>query len=197
MAKDGRSRSWACIVYAESAPVNWRSILDEFHIAWAESPFHCFDVNPDGEVKKEHWHVALSFEGKKSVDQVKDILKDVTSCLPIPLNSLRGYVRYMAHLDNPEKYQYPVDQIIGHGGLDVEDLLRLSSSARYKIVGQICEYAAEHNILYFSDLADYCMRERPEDWYPVIVDMNTYYISNYIRDLRSKMKDDIYRGGRE
>lgn len=194
MAKDSRTRTWGCIVYTDSAPENWRTLLDEHHIAWAESPLHCFDVNPDGEVKKAHWHIALSFEGKKSVDQVKDILKEVTTCLPIPLNSLRGYVRYMAHMDNPEKYQYPVEQIIGHGGLDVEDLLRISASARYRIVGKICEYAAEHEILYFSDLAEYCARERPEDWYPVIVDMNTYFISNYIRDLRAKRKDEIYRG---
>lgn len=195
MAKDGRSRTWACVVYPDSSPDNWRSLLDEHHIAWAESPFHCFDVNPGtGEKKKDHWHIALSFEGKKSLDQIKSILEGITDVLPIPLNSLRGYVRYMAHLDNPEKYQYPVDQIVGHGGLDVDDLLRLSASARYKIVGKICSYAAEHNILYFSDLADYCLAEHPEDWYPVLVDQNTYYISNYIRELRHKLKDDIYRG---
>lgn len=195
MAKDGRSRTWGVILYPESAPENWRQLLDNQHIGWVESPLHCFDVNEGtGEKKKDHYHIAFSFEGKKSLDQVKTILSGITDVLPIPLNSLRGYVRYMAHLDNPEKYQYPVDQIRGHGGIDVDDLLRLSASARFKVIRDICAYAAEHNIVYFSDLADYCANERPEDWFPVLVDNNTYYISNYIRELRHKLKDDIYRG---
>lgn len=195
MAKDNRPRNWGVVIYPDSSPENWRELLDSQHIAWAESPFHCFDVNEGtGEQKKPHYHVALSFEGKKSLEQIKAILDGITDVLPIPLNSLRGYVRYMAHMDNPEKYQYPVDQIIGHGGLDVDDLLRLSASARYRVVGKICAYAAEHNILYFSDLADFCLKEHPEDWYPVLVDSNTYYISNYIRELRHKIKDEIYKG---
>ena len=45
----GRTRSWTFIVYPDSAPENWRSILDEDHIQWIESPLHDKDLNADNE----------------------------------------------------------------------------------------------------------------------------------------------------
>lgn len=49
---DGRTRNWCAVVYPDSAPENWRDILDGQHICWVESPLHDQDVNPGtGEVK--------------------------------------------------------------------------------------------------------------------------------------------------
>lgn len=63
-SKDQRARMWTFVVYPESAPENWRDILSDYHIPWVESPLHDKDVNPDGEVKKAHWHIILFFDGK-------------------------------------------------------------------------------------------------------------------------------------
>ena len=52
---DSRARNWSLVVYPESAPENWRDILDDYHIPWVESPLHDKDINPDGEIKKAHW----------------------------------------------------------------------------------------------------------------------------------------------
>ena len=46
---------------------------------------------------------------------------------PQPCDSAVGLVRYMAHLDQPEKYQYDRDSIIGHGGFDVQEILEMRS----------------------------------------------------------------------
>ena len=57
---DNRARNWSLVVYPESAPENWRDILDDYHIPWVESPLHDKDVNPDGEIKKSalaYWFV--------------------------------------------------------------------------------------------------------------------------------------------
>ena len=62
---DVRARAWTFIVYPESAPENWRDVLDGFHLQWACSPIHDRDVNATGEPKKAHWHILLSFGGKK------------------------------------------------------------------------------------------------------------------------------------
>ena len=43
-AKDGRTRNWNVIVYPESAPENWRQIIDDLHIEWAESPLPCSSI---------------------------------------------------------------------------------------------------------------------------------------------------------
>ena len=101
-----RNRGFAFVLYPDSAPENWRSIIDEFHVAWAESPLHDLDVDPGtGALKKPHWHIVLNFDSVKSLDQVKKLIEPLHGTIPIPLNSVRGMVRYFAHLDNPEKYQ--------------------------------------------------------------------------------------------
>ena len=53
--KDGRYRQWTIVVYPESAPENWRNLLNGQ--TWIESPLHDKDVNPDGTEKKSHWHI--------------------------------------------------------------------------------------------------------------------------------------------
>ena len=65
-----KGRDWTFIVYPESAPDNWRELLDDTHLRWIESPLHDKDVNEDGEIKKPHWHILLSFEGPVTLKAV-------------------------------------------------------------------------------------------------------------------------------
>ena len=67
-----KGRDWAFIVYPESAPSDWRDILNKTHLRWIESPLHDKDVNADGEVKKEHWHILLSYDGPVGLSAVKN-----------------------------------------------------------------------------------------------------------------------------
>lgn len=181
-----RTRSFALVIYPDSAPENWRDILDNEHIMWAESPLHCFDVNETGEVKKPHWHIALSFDSVKTLDQVKKITEPLNGTIPIALHSLRGMIRYFAHLDNPEKYQYPTDLIIGHGGLDVADLLKLSASARYSMIKKMLDYVAAEGITEFYQLMDYAMEHRYEDWFPLLCDNSAFIVDKYIKSNRQR-----------
>ena len=66
-----KGRDWTFVVYPESAPEQWRTILDETYMRWVESPLHDKDVNPDGELKKPHWHILLSADGPISESAVK------------------------------------------------------------------------------------------------------------------------------
>ena len=64
-------RELGLLLFTQSAPQNWRELLDECHVSWVESPLHDKDINPDGTVKKPHWHIILLFDGNKSYDQIK------------------------------------------------------------------------------------------------------------------------------
>ena len=107
-----RTRVWTAVLYPESARADWREHLDELHIEWAESPLHEFDTNPTGEVKKAHWHIVLAFDGPKSYEQVCEILAPLNGPIPQKCHSLKGAIRYFAHLDNPEKYQYDAQSVV-------------------------------------------------------------------------------------
>ena len=47
-----KERYWSFILYPESAPENWKEILQETGLQIAISPLHAKYINPDGELKK-------------------------------------------------------------------------------------------------------------------------------------------------
>lgn len=183
---DSRARSWTFVLYPESAPKDWRSVLDDEHIQWVESPLHDRDTNPDGTPKKPHWHILLMFEGKKSYEQIKEITEKVNAPIPQKTASARGLVRYMVHMDNPEKFQYNVVDIIGHGGADVSELLKPSSSERYSMIREMISFVRDHNIVEFQDLMDYAAVQRFDDWFPMLCDSSSYVMSCYIKSCRNR-----------
>lgn len=188
-----RTRSFAFVVYPESAPENWRDFLDDAHVQWAESPLHDLDVNPGtGELKKPHWHCCIYFESVKSLAQVNKLIAPLNCTTAIPLNSLRGYIRYFAHLDNPEKHQYRTDMIIGHGGIDIADLLKKSASDRYRAIQEMCDYVGNNDITEFCQLMDYAMTERYEDWFPLLCDNSAYIVNQYIKSNRERLRQLRY-----
>ena len=184
-----RTRNWAAVIYPESAPENWREILDEEHIEWIESPLHEFDVNPGtGETKKAHWHILLAFDGVKSYEQVCEILKPLNCPIPKRVQSMRGAVRYMAHLDNPEKWQYNPAEIVGHGGIDVQAFLARSETERKEIVSCIFGWIRQNGCSEFSDLMEYAFENEPE-WFDVLISGYTIVFEAYFRSVRGKIRN--------
>lgn len=186
MAKDNRYRQYAFIVYPESAPENWVEILDNIHLPWYQSPLHDKDVNATGEAKKAHWHIILQFLNKQSYEAVKTITDSVNGSRPEPVKDLKGYLRYFAHLDNPEKYQYPVNEITAHGGADLSYLTTPSSAERHAFINDMRAYIRENDITEFSDFLDVAAEIHPLDWFPLLCDNSAYVIQLYITSRRNK-----------
>lgn len=184
-ATDTRTRAWAAVVYPDSAPPDWRDILDGEHIEWAESPLHDQDVNPGtGEVKKAHWHIVLTFEGKKSFEQVTAILAPLGCPIPQRCHSVIGAVRYFTHMDNPEKHQYPVSQVIGHGGFDVAAALHPTSGKRYELIAEMVDFIRDQHVTEFMDLMFYARHNRRDDWFPLLCDSSAYIVNQCIKSER-------------
>lgn len=178
--RDARSRVWTFIVYPESAPKNWRDLLDSQHVAWVESPLHDQDINPDGTKKKPHWHIIFFYEGKKSYEQVKALTDMVSAPIPQKVPSPKGLVRYLVHLDNPEKFQYKREDIKCHCGADIETYFELSMSARNVVLRDLMEFISESEIDNFDDLVMYCIRQKEYDWFDIAVNKNTLAINKQL-----------------
>jgi len=181
-----RTRHWTFLVYPESAPENWRDVLDDLHIPWVESPLHDKDTDPDGEIKKEHWHVVLMFDNVKSFEQIKAICDGLNAPIPQKCHSAKGAVRYMAHMDNPDKFQYPVSEIKAHGGADLAELLKPTSAARYQLIKEMIAYIRTEGVTEFVEFADYASAERFDDWFPLICDNSAFLIREVINSNRNK-----------
>ena len=110
--------------------------LSRLGVACAVSPLHV----PDNEVKKEHYHVLISFDGVKSVESLENLIdvetnqlydfRPICNCWGISkndfphfiiINGIAGYYRYLVHKDNEDKQQFNYIEKRGYIGLVDED----------------------------------------------------------------------------
>lgn len=189
--KETRTRNWTIVLYPESAPDNWRELLDDMHIEWVESPLHDKDINATGEFKKPHWHILLMFGGVKTYEQVFAVCECLNAPRPERCHNAKAMVRYMAHLDNPDKAQYSVSDIKSHGGVDLAEMLRPSSSERYSIIGDMISYIRQHNIIEFQDLMDYALENEFDSWFPLLCDNSAFVVGQYIKSQRHRLQPKV------
>lgn len=176
--RDTRVRNFATVVYPESAPEDWKSILERHCVPAFISPLHDKDINPTGEPKKPHYHVVLMFEGKKSESQVKEIFDSIGGVGLEVVKSLRGYARYLCHLDNPEKAQYDTADVqsiaadyLGTIGLAVD---------KYVALGEMQDFCEQYDIISFYSLCRYARANRP-DWYRILCDCGSLFMREYLK----------------
>lgn len=189
--KDTRTRNWSIILYPDSAPDDWRDIIDAYHIEWIESPLHDKDINATGDPKKPHWHILLMFGGVKSYEQVKELTDRLHAPIPERCHNAKAMVRYMAHLDNPDKAQYSTTDIKPHGGVDLAEMLRPSASERYTLIADMIAYVKDNKICEFQDLVDYARANEFDTWFPLLCDNSAYVVNQYIKSQRHRMPKHI------
>lgn len=180
-----RTRNFATVIYPESAPSNWKELLQEQMIPCFISPIHDSDLNPDGEKKKPHYHVLILFDGVKTIDQAKEIINSFGGVGCERVNSIRGYARYLCHLDNPEKAQYKVDDVISLCGANYISVVSLPSD-KYIAISDMLEFCKNNEIYAFSDLVDYA-RENRQDWFVTLCDNGTYIVKEYLKSSSWKL----------
>lgn len=180
-SRDTRTRNFATIIYPESAPDNWQDILMEYAIPAYISPLHDRDINPTGEPKKPHYHVMLMFDGKKSVAQVTEIFATIGGVGCQVIQSVRGYARYLCHLDNPEKAQYDTADVrsisadyIGTIGLAID---------KYTAIGEMQDFCECYDVNSFYALAKYARKNRP-DWHRILCDCGSVFMREYLKSRK-------------
>lgn len=193
---NGRSLTWAFIIYPESMPENWLEILRDLHTLGAVSPLHENDINPDGTIKKAHYHVLLKFPTKKSAQQIYSIERKLgTNVFPEPVDNFDGYLRYLIHIDNPEKYQYELKDIIPLAGLDVESYFAPSKTRASTIIMEICEWLMDHPDVTEFDIL-YGFARGSKEWMYVLNNLPCYGIVRILNSRRyrnankNKVEDD-------
>lgn len=178
----GRTRNYATVIYPESAPDNWQQLLAEKFVPAFISPLHDSDINPTGEPKKPHHHVLIMFENVKTKEQAKEIFDCIGGVGCEVVNSLRGYARYLCHMDNPEKAQYAPEQVRSLCGADYTGTIGLVTD-KYKAIKEMIAYCREKDIYSYADLLEYCAEERM-DWFRVLCDNGTVVVKEYLKSRK-------------
>lgn len=190
-----RTRNWGTIVYMESAPENWKMILEEQHIPALVSPLHDKDINANGELKKEHYHVMLMFNGVKTAEQAQEVFSLIGGVGTEAIKCSKAYARYLCHLDNPDKAQYNIDDVMYFSGADYDNILRLATD-KYSAIGEMIEFCLQNGIVSYAQLLLYA-RENRQDWFRVLCDNGTMTMVQFLKSHHWEMTKYKYSTGEE
>ena len=178
-----KKRNWAFVLYPESAPSDWREQLQLTGLQCAVSPLHDKDVNPDGEPKKAHYHIIVCYSGPTSFNVVKGLTDKLNQPIPIALEQIRGYYRYLTHKDNPEKYQYSDNEITTINGFDVSDYIELTKSEVDVIKLELQKLIRDKHIVEYNVFMNYIQDFMDQEYYNV-ASSNTLFFCNYLKSLK-------------
>lgn len=110
---------------------------------------------------------------------------------PIPerVNSLTGSVRYLTHMDNPEKYQYDSSNIRAYGGFDLDSALSLSTGDKRQMLREMIDFIKDNQIIHLVDFTNYCLSDNaPAGWFEILTERNTLFLKEYIKSNWQKYK---------
>ena len=186
--KNVKKRNWAFVLYPESAPADWREQLQKTGLPCAISPLHDRDVNATGEQKKPHHHVMVFYQGPTSYNVVKRLTDGLNQPIPQAVEQVRGYYRYLTHMDNPEKAQYSPSEIITINGFDIGDYVDMTKSEVLKVCRALMDYIRENDVMEYADLMDMTMCEGvPPEWFDV-ASSRTLFFTGYLKSRRYRVE---------
>lgn len=174
-----RTRNWATVVYPESAPEEWKVLLQEQCVPAFVSPVHDRDINADGTRKKEHYHVMIMFDGVKTREQAGEVFSAIGGVGIEPVKSVRAYARYLCHLDNLDKVKYDIENVISCAGADYYSMISMATD-KYTAIGEMIEFCMNNSIVAYSELLLYAKNNRM-DWFRVLCDNGTLTIVQFLK----------------
>lgn len=193
-----KKRNWAAVLYPESLPADWMDTLQATGLPVVVSPLHDKDIDPTGEPKKAHYHAIMCYPGPTTYSVVASlIVEQLHQPAPKPVESVKGYYRYLTHADNPDKAQYDPAGIVhlnGWGERDYVGELTRSEIARLK--REIQQLIRDNCITEYCDLLDILMDagDAMADHYDVAAS-NTILWTAYLTSMRYKSQQAAREGG--
>lgn len=178
-----RKRVWCNIIYPESMPENIWDILSGLKIPVAVSPLH----NPDEETTKQHYHVVYKFSGKKTSDSVQFIRELTKGTYLQPVNDIRAYVRYLIHLDNPEKQQFDSDpgKIKRFCGFPFGTIFEMDSFDAEEHLSGLFDYIKQNGIIEYAELIDRLVDDGELQYFNLATKKYALSVTRYLTSRRN------------
>lgn len=105
------SKVWYFVVYPESTNIQdviTNACLGAFDYAIM---LHDSDFDNDGNLKKAHYHCAIWRPRVATLKQIKELFGIQHAERPRYGSTLGDYITYMTHEKEPDKHQYPIEQL--------------------------------------------------------------------------------------
>lgn len=188
--KEIKSRLWAAEVYPDSAPEDWREIIQISGLVAAVSPIHDKDINATGEPKKPHYHLILAWDGPTTLSNARRfVMEKLNGPTPFELKSIRGMYNYFTHKDNPEKYQYDEKDILHINNFCLSDFVELTRGEVDRTIKKVMKIIREVGIIEYSGLLDFLDDNELNDEWDVAKN-NAFLFNTYICSRRNAEKQE-------
>lgn len=156
---DAKKRLWKGVFYEDSAPEDWREVIEEWGVPVLVSPLHDRDFDKDGVLKKPHRHFLMEFDGPVTYSYALGIASELGCKILKDCRSKRRDEQYWCHLNSPNKTKYDVADLECFGGYEVK---YIGDEQGLSDIREIQDLAEELGIIYYADLANEIIERRPE-----------------------------------
>jgi hypothetical protein len=174
-------KNFACLIYPESSIIDWQESISSFGVPY-------YYILHDKDTKKPHYHVLFTPVNAISTNTAQKIINSIGGANGKyeRVASKRGYMRYLTHMDNPEKYQYdPREIFTGCGAkykLEMVVTPEEALDSEYDTIQDMIEYIDANNLFLYCDFVKHCVTYR-RDWFKVLCSPRGRVIDKYIKSL--------------
>ena len=154
-----------------------------------------------GDKKKPHIHIIVIVKGPMRREDFSEMFLDLVWIHPnkwqrvVHLDSM---TRYLAHMDNPEKYQYSCFDIQGYGGFNLKPLTIQKSDEYTKAMAMasVMDYIEENNVRYYHKLMQWAKSLGDYDIFSCVTGRFGTFCA-YFRSIREEKEDKRAKKKRE
>lgn len=174
-------RNFACLLYLDSYNYDFVDVLNDTGLQY-------WYILHDKDMKKPHYHVYIHAENPISSNTVNDIINKIGAANGEykKVVSQVGYLRYLTHMDSPEKHQYNAFEVkCGNGAAyTLTETTRTEDKPEVenKLMLEMIDYIDTNNVYLYCDFVRHCLQHR-KDWFNVLISPRGRVIDKYIKSL--------------
>ena len=151
-----------------------------------------------GDPKKAHIHLIVIVKGPQRREDFSEMFLDLVWIHPnkwqhvVHLDTL---IRYLAHMDNPEKHKYSVFDVMGFGGINLKPLTIQKSDEYSKATAMffVQSYIEDNHIRYYHVLCKWAKAFGDYDVYACVMGRTPTWVAYFSSMRLEKMDKDAKR----
>lgn len=158
--KTTKARHFGFLLYPESIPENWREQLESLGVSMAVSPLHDKDKNPDGTLKKPHYHVIYIARNPVTIESVRKKIKRKLGNSSVAhieiIDYIKGSYEYLTHESKDakakNKHVYDKKDILHINDFDIDRYVTLDESQKKELRNQLFDLINHCGIVNLKEL---------------------------------------------
>lgn len=158
--KTMKARHFGFLLYPESIPSNWKEELESLGVSMAVSPLHDKDKNPDGTLKKPHYHVIYVARNPVTTESVRNKIKRKLGNGSVAhieiIDYIKGNYEYLTHESKDakakNKHIYDKKDILHINDFDIDRYVTLDESQKKELRNQLVSIINECGIVNLKEL---------------------------------------------